>query len=55
MIISMSRDLQSDKNLAKVNILKNRFSGETGHACTLYYDLETGCLNETDGDKQEDF
>ena len=55
MIISMSRDLQSDKNLAKVNILKNRFSGETGHAGTLYYDLNTGCLKEIDGDKQEDF
>ena len=55
MIISMSRDLQSDKNLAQVNVLKNRFSGETGKACTLYYDLETGCLRETDGDAQDDF
>ena len=55
MIISMSRDLQSDKNLAQVNILKNRFSGETGKACTLYYDLATGCLTETDGDVQDDF
>jgi len=55
MIISMSRDLQSDKNLTQVNVLKNRFSGETGKACTLYYDLETGCLQETDGDLQDDF
>ena len=48
MVISLSRDLQDDKNLAKVNILKNRFSGETGHACTLHYNLETGLLKQSD-------
>ena len=47
MIISMQRDLQSSKNITQVNILKNRFSGETGKACSLYYDLDTGCLSET--------
>ena len=46
MIISMQRDLQADDNIAQVNILKNRFSGETGNACNLYYDLKTGCLSE---------
>ena len=51
----MSRDLQSEGNLAQVNILKNRFSGETGKACTLHYDLETGCLQETQDDVNNDF
>ena len=46
MIISMQRDLQADDNTTQVNILKNRFSGETGHACNLHFDLETGCLSE---------
>ena len=46
MIISMQRDLQADDNTTQVNILKNRFSGETGHACDLHFDLATGCLSE---------
>ena len=46
MIISMQRDLQDDDNTTSVNILKNRFSGETGHACDLHFDLTTGCLSE---------
>jgi twinkle protein len=46
MIISMSRNLQAEDNITQVNILKNRFSGETGKACSLYYDLATGCLSE---------
>jgi twinkle protein len=48
MVISLSRDLQDDKNLAKVSVLKNRFSGETGHVCTLHYNLETGLLKQSD-------
>ena len=48
MVISLSRDLQDDKNLAKVSVLKNRFSGETGLACTLHYDLQTGLLTQSD-------
>lgn len=51
----LSRDLQSEGNLAQVNVLKNRFSGETGKACTLHYDLETGCLQETQDDVNNDF
>jgi twinkle protein len=54
-IISMVRDLKSDTNLTQVNILKNRFSGETGHACNLYYDLKTGCLNEVKGEISDEF
>jgi hypothetical protein len=51
----MSRDLKSEKNIADIYILKNRFSGETGKACSLYYDLETGCLSEVKSELQEDF
>ena len=54
-IISMNRDLQADNNIAKVNILKNRFSGETGKACNLYYDLKTGCLTEVKGEVSDEF
>ena len=46
MIISMQRDLQAEDNLTQVNILKNRFTGETGHACDLHFDIATGCLSE---------
>jgi twinkle protein len=53
MIISMSRNLQADDNITQVNILKNRFSGETGKACSLHYDLSTGCLNEVTADCNE--
>ena len=52
LIISMNRDLQADDNTTTVTILKNRFSGETGHACNLHFDLETGCLTEI---KHDDF
>ncbi len=55
LVISMSRDLKSEKNIADIYILKNRFSGETGKACSLYYDLETGCLSEVKSELQEDF
>jgi twinkle protein len=55
MVISLSRDLQSDTSLAQVNILKNRFSGETGKACTLQYNLDTGCLTEVKAEVLDDF
>lgn len=54
MIISMQRDLQADDNLTQLHILKNRFSGETGKACTLQYNLDTGCLMQTE-DFADDF
>jgi|TARA_R110000823_G_scaffold163253_4_gene294923 twinkle protein len=55
MVLSLSRDLQSSDNLAQVNVLKNRFSGETGKACDLHYDLETGCLTESQTAVANDF
>jgi twinkle protein len=54
-LISMSRDIKSDKKIAKINILKNRFSGETGSACSLQFNLETGCLVEVEADVLDDF
>jgi hypothetical protein len=55
MVISLSRDLQSDTSLAQVNILKNRFSGQTGKVCTLQYNLDTGCLTEVKAEVLDDF
>ena len=55
LVISMSRDLKAENNIAKVSILKNRFSGETGSACSLHYDLQTGCLSEVKAEVLDDF
>ena len=33
-------------NTERTEERKNRFSGETGAACNLHYNLETGCLSE---------
>ena len=55
MVLSMSRDLKAENNIAKLQILKNRFSGETGNACSLHYDLETGCLAEVKAEVLDDF
>ena len=35
-----------ERNTTRLRILKNRFSGETGLACALLYDKETGRLSE---------
>lgn len=46
-VIGVERDQQGENpNEATMRILKNRFSGETGLACTLNYDRETGRLSE---------
>jgi len=49
-VIGLERDQQSDKDGSSttVRVLKNRYSGETGVACTLTYDLETCKFNETE-------
>jgi twinkle protein len=47
MVIGLERDQQSDTpNTTTVRILKNRFSGDTGIACQLYYNRESGRLSE---------
>jgi twinkle protein len=49
-VIALERDQQSGSERAAttVRVLKNRFSGETGIACTLKYDLTTCRFNETE-------
>lgn len=49
MVIGLERDQQGEeKNKTTVRVVKNRFTGETGEACKLTYDQETGRLNEFD-------
>lgn len=51
-VIKLSRDVESDdpfrRNTTKVLIQKNRFCGKTGPACYLFYNSETGRLEELD-------
>ena len=60
-VIALERDQQSGGKLSDttVRVLKNRYSGETGIACTLSYDLETCKFNEiqpeTEFDPTTDF
>jgi twinkle protein len=46
LVIGLERDGQADdpieKNTTYVRVLKNRFSGETGLCCKLFYDNVTG-------------
>ena len=47
-VIGLERDQQSDKDggITTVRVLKNRYSGETGVACALRYNLETCKFDE---------
>jgi Autographiviridae DNA primase/helicase len=51
-VIKLIRDREDDdpwrRNVTKVVIQKNRFSGKTGPAAYLYYNSETGRLEELD-------
>ena len=40
----------SERNTTHVRVLKNRFSGETGLACSLLYNTHTGRMKETNYD-----
>ena len=53
--IALERNQQSDNRDSKttVRVLKNRYSGETGVACTLAYDLDTCKFIETEPDDDE--
>ena len=44
---SQQAEDEEDRNKTAVRVLKNRFSGETGIACELFYDKTTGRLSET--------
>ena len=50
LVIGLERNGQADdvmeRHTTKVRILKNRFSGLTGPACSLYYSKDTGRMTE---------
>lgn len=50
MVIKLERDKVADneiiRNTMKVVVTENRFCGETGMACYLYYDKDTGRMSE---------
>ncbi len=52
MVLGLERNGQHDdpieRNTTRVRVLKNRFSGITGKACALLYDLESGRMSEVD-------
>ena len=52
MVIGLERNQQAEdavvRNTTTLRVLKNRFSGLTGPACSLHYDKETGRMKETD-------
>lgn len=52
MVIGLERNGQAEdineRNTTRVRVLKNRFSGITGPACSLLYSLETGRMTEID-------
>jgi twinkle protein len=55
-VIALERDQQSNSGASEttVRIIKNRYSGETGVACSLKYNLETCTFNETKAEKEFD-
>jgi twinkle protein len=52
-VIALERNQQSESGQSPttVRVIKNRYSGETGIACTLSYDLDTCKFNETKPDE----
>jgi twinkle protein len=55
-VIGLERNQQDEehKNVAKMRVLKNRFTGETGVAGFLRYDYSTGRLGDCDDPFKED-
>jgi len=55
-VIALERNQQSgsSNSATTVRVLKNRYSGETGIACSLTYDLETCKFHETEPEKEFD-
>lgn len=55
-VIALERNQQSGSkhNATTVRVLKNRYSGETGVACLLDYDLSTCKFNETEAPQDFD-
>jgi len=61
MVLGLERNQQDtdNSNLTCVRVLKNRFSGDTGEACSLLYDPATGrmqeCIGTTDDEEDNPF
>ena len=57
-VIAMERNQQSDDeilaNTTTIRILKNRYTGETGVACYLHYNKDTGRMTQVDNPFRED-
>ena len=55
MVLGLERNGQAEdpkeRHTTRVRVLKNRFAGLTGPACSLYYDRMTGRMTETFEDK----
>lgn len=53
-VIGAERDQQAEKealrSITTLRVLKMRFTGDTGIACHLHYDKETGAIREVDPD-----
>ena len=43
------------RNVTKITVEKNRFSGYTGPAAYLWYNKDTGCLSELDEEEAQIF
>ena len=55
MVLGLERNQQGeDANITTVRVLKNRFSGETGVACHVKYNPQSGRLHECNLDFEED-
>ena len=56
-VIALERNQQSGSkhNATTVRVLKNRYSGETGVACLLDYDLSTCKFNETESTTEPEY
>jgi twinkle protein len=57
-VIAMERNQQSEDeiiaNTTTIRILKNRYTGETGIACYLHYNKDTGRMTQVDNPFRED-
>ena len=49
-VIALERNQQAENpeeaNITKVRVLKSRYTGDTGMACSLKYNIDTGRLHE---------
>ena len=58
MVIGLERNGQAEdkieRNTTRVRVLKNRWSGETGPACNLLYNKETGRMFQIEDEPEGD-